>query len=128
VATLAVVTQGVLGVLFVLVGDLGQLIRFVGFTLAIFAALTVGALFVLRSRGYRAPYRTPGYPLTPILFIALSGWIAYAQIVEHFRESLGVLIVLAVGGVLYALGRGSRPSAGAGRDTLAEAGVVEPQG
>ena len=128
VPTLAVVTQGVLGVLFVLVGDLGQLIRFVGFTLAIFAALTVGALFVLRSRGYRAPYRTPGYPLTPILFIALSGWIAYAQIVEHFRESLGVLIVLAVGGVLYALGRGSRPSAGAGRDTLAEAGIVEPQG
>jgi basic amino acid/polyamine antiporter, APA family len=128
VPTIAVVTQGVLGVLFVLVGDLGQLIRFVGFTLAIFAALTVGALFVLRARGYRAPYRTLGYPVTPILFIALSGWIAYAQIVEHFRESLVVVVVLAVGGALYALGRGSRPSAGARRDALAEAGVVEPQG
>ena len=117
VPTTAVVTQGVLGALFVLVGDLGQLIRFVGFTLSIFAALTVGALFVLRSRGYRAPYRTPGYPLTPILFIALSGWIAYAQIVEHFRESLVVLVVLVVGGVLYhAFGRGTShapPRAGA---------------
>ena len=40
--------------LFVLVGDLGALIRFVGFTLAIFAALTVGAVFVLRARGHRA--------------------------------------------------------------------------
>ncbi|MGN6110743.1 MAG: APC family permease, partial [Kofleriaceae bacterium] len=43
----AVIAQGVLGCAFVLVADLGQLIRFVGFTLAIFAALTVGAVFIL---------------------------------------------------------------------------------
>jgi len=126
VPTIAVVTQGALGVAFVVVGDLGQLIRFVGFTLAIFAALTVAALFVLRSRGYRAPYRTLGYPVTPILFIALSGWIAYAQIVEHFRESALVLGVLAVGGVLYAVfGRGAPPAAGAGPGALPEARVVD---
>src|SRR5262245_2308541 len=35
VPTVAVVTQGILATLFVLVGDLGSLIRFVGFTLAI---------------------------------------------------------------------------------------------
>ena len=48
----AVITQGVLAILFVVVGDLGSLIRFVGFTLAIFAALTVGAVFILRRRGH----------------------------------------------------------------------------
>jgi basic amino acid/polyamine antiporter, APA family len=128
VPTVAVVTQGVLGAVFVLVGDLGQLIRFVGFTLAIFAALTVGALFVLRGRGYRAPYRTLGYPVTPLLFIALSAWIAYAQVKENLRESLGVLAVLAVGGALYhVFGRGSRPGAGAGPERLPEARVVDPQ-
>jgi APA family basic amino acid/polyamine antiporter len=128
VPTIAVITQGVLGVVFVLVGDLGQLIRFVGFTLAIFAALTVGALFVLRARGYRAPYRTLGYPVTPLLFIALSGWIAYAQIQANLRESLVVLAVLAVGGALYhTFGRGSRPGAGAGTGGLPGARVVDPQ-
>jgi APA family basic amino acid/polyamine antiporter len=125
VPTLAVVTQGVLGVAFVVVGDLGQLIRFAGFTLAIFAALTVGALFVLRGRGYRAPYRTLGYPLTPLLFIALSGWIAYVQIKEHFWESIVVVAVLAIGGGLYAVfGRGGAPAAGGGPETIPEARVV----
>jgi APA family basic amino acid/polyamine antiporter len=103
VPIVAVIAQGALGVLFVLVGDLGQLIRFVGFTLAIFAALTVAAVFVLRARGCRAPYRTFGYPVTPVLFIALSGWSAYAQIQENFEESLVVVVVLAVGGLLYAV-------------------------
>ena len=125
VPIIAVITQGVLGVLFVLVGDLGELMRFAGFTLAIFAALTVGSLFVLRSRGYRAAYRTIGYPVTPVLFIAMSGWIAYAQLKEHFEESLVVLVVLAVGGLLYrVLGRGSTPPAVTGSETLPEARVA----
>lgn len=125
VPTVAVVSQGVLSALFVLVGDLGQLLRFAGFTLAIFAALTVAALFVLRRRGYRAPYRTFGYPVTPLLFIALSGWIAYAQVREHFQESLVVVIVLAVGGALYAVfGRGASPSDGPRPEAIPEARVV----
>ena len=130
VPAIAVVAQGALGVVFVLVGDLGQLIRFVGFTLAIFAALTVGAVFVLRRRGYRASYRTFGYPVTPILFIAASGWIAYAQLDEHFQESLVVLAVLAFGGALYAVfGRRSPRPAIAGADALPEArmAVGDPQ-
>ena len=107
VPTVAVVTQGVLGCLFAVLGDPDVLIRFVGFTLAIFAALTVGALFVLRARGVAAPYRTIGYPVTPVAFILLSVWIAYAQISEHPGESAAVAGVLAVGGVVYALfGRG----------------------
>ncbi len=101
VPTVAVITQGVLGALFVLVGDLGQLIRFAGFTLAIFAALAVGALFVMRARGKATTYRTPGYPVTPILFIALSAWIAYAQIDANPKESALVAVVLAIGGLLY---------------------------
>lgn len=108
----AVLTQGVLASLFVLVGDLGSLIRFVGFTLAIFAALTVSAVFVLRRRGHRAAYRTFGYPVTPVAFIALSAWIAYSQIKSQPKESAVVLGLLAVGGVLYAtVARGKPPLA-----------------
>jgi basic amino acid/polyamine antiporter, APA family len=97
----AVITQGTLAIAFVLVGDLGKLIRFVGFTLAIFAALTVGAVFVMRNRGHRAAYRTFGYPVTPVLFIALSAWIAYSQIRANPFESLYVALVLGAGAVAY---------------------------
>jgi APA family basic amino acid/polyamine antiporter len=129
VPTVAVVALGGLAIVFVLVGDLGQLIRFVGFMLAIFAALTVGAVFVLRRRGHRAPYRTFGYPVTRILFIALSAWIAYAQLAEHFAESMVVLTVLAIGSVLYRLfRRAPRRSTAAAPDALPEARVVgDPQ-
>jgi basic amino acid/polyamine antiporter, APA family len=97
----AVAAQGVLASLFVLVGDLGQLMRFVGFTLAIFAALAVGALFILRARGLRGAYRTFGYPVTPIIFIAVSGWIAYAQSKEHPMESVVVALGLVAGALVY---------------------------
>jgi APA family basic amino acid/polyamine antiporter len=122
VPTVAVVTQGALGCLFAMVGDPDVLIRFVGFTLAIFAALTVGALFVLRARGLRAPYKTIGYPVTPIAFIALSAWIAYAQIAQHPRESIIVGIVLGIGGLLYVVFyRDAKPSAAPELDEVPEA-------
>jgi len=110
VPVVAVIAQGVLGIIFVLVGDLGELIRFAGFTLAIFAALTVGALFILRARGLKGPYKTFGYPLTPLLFIASSGWIAYAQIKENPVESLVVGAVLTAGGLMYVFLVPQRPT------------------
>ncbi len=99
----AVITQGVLATLFCVIGDPDVLIRFVGFTLALFAALTVSAVFVMRRRGARAAYRTFGYPVTPIAFIALSLWIAGSQIYSRPMESFGVAIVLAVGALFYVL-------------------------
>jgi APA family basic amino acid/polyamine antiporter len=99
----AVIAQGVLGTLFVLFGDLGELMRFAGFTLALFTALAVGALFILRMRGLRGAYRTWGYPVTPLVYIATSAWIAYSQIKQNPKESLAVAGVLLVGGLLYVL-------------------------
>ena len=104
VPSAAVLTQGVLGIAFVMVGDLARLIRFVGFTLAVFAALTVGALFILRRRGMRGPYRTLGYPVTPLVFIAVSVWIAYAQISSHPTESGIVGLVFVAGALVYVFG------------------------
>ena len=123
VPKLAVIAQGVLASLFVLVGDLGSLVRFVGFTLAIFAALTVGALFVLRARGLRSSYRTPLYPLTPIAFIALSAWIAFNQVKENPFESLIGGAVLALGAVVYFAFVAKRPACPR-EATLPEARVV----
>jgi APA family basic amino acid/polyamine antiporter len=99
----AVITQGVLATVCCVIGDPDVLLRFVGFTLAIFAALTVSAVFVMRRRGKRAAYRTFGYPVTPIAFIALSVWIAGSQIYNRPKECLAVVAVLVLGGLFYAL-------------------------
>jgi basic amino acid/polyamine antiporter, APA family len=99
----SVLLQGVIATGFVLIGQLRELVNYVGFTLTIFGALTVGAVFILRAREPDAarPYRTWGYPFTPVFFIALSAWIAYAQIKAFPKESLGVLATLVTGAVVY---------------------------
>ena len=63
--------------------------------------MTCVALLVLRSRGVVGRYRTFGYPLTPILFIYVSAWIAYAQIKAHPAESGIVGLVLVAGALAY---------------------------
>jgi basic amino acid/polyamine antiporter, APA family len=101
VPVVAIATQAVVGIAFVMIEDIQKLIRFAGFTLAMFAALTVGALFILRHRGLKGPYKTFGYPVTPLLFIGASVWIAYAQIKQNPMESLYVAGVLVGGFLLY---------------------------
>src|SRR5262249_30344726 len=89
--------------LFVLVSDLGQLLRFSAFTLALFAALTCGALFIMRRRGMPSGYRTPLYPIPPLVFIAISAWIAYAQFKANPKALAVAVGVLAIGAILYAV-------------------------
>jgi APA family basic amino acid/polyamine antiporter len=109
VPTVAVLTQGVLACVFVYIGDPDVLIRFVGFTLAIFAGLTVTAVFVLRARGVRGAYRTFGYPVTPVIFVITSAWIAFAQIRANPFECAMVAVVLAIGGVVYLVTASGKP-------------------
>ncbi|HUJ61868.1 MAG TPA: amino acid permease [Kofleriaceae bacterium] len=123
VPSVAVIAQGVIAIGFVLAMNPAQLIEFVGFTLAISAAFTVAAVFVMRLRGARAAYRTFGYPVTPIVFIAASAWIAYAQIRVHPLASLIVGMVLAVGAALYVVLRPASPPPA--KPVLPEARVVE---
>ncbi len=112
---IAVGVQAVLGIGFVLLGNAEELIRYVGFWLAIFAALTVASLFVMRRRGVASGYRTLGYPVTPLLFIALSVWIAWAQIkqgVERNPKELVFALVTVIGGaVAYGVMRRSNSKA-----------------
>jgi APA family basic amino acid/polyamine antiporter len=109
VPTVAVATQGAIAIAFVLTMDPGQLIELVGFTLAVSAAFTVGALFVMRGRGQRATYRTFAYPATPIIFIVSSAWIAYAQVRAHPGRAAVVAGVLAAGALVYAVASRNAP-------------------
>jgi APA family basic amino acid/polyamine antiporter len=103
----SVAVQGALAIAITMTGRFDQIVRYVGFTLTIFAALTVIAMVVMRrSHADRArPYRTFGYPVTPVLFVLGSIWIAYSQITLNTRESLYGVGTLVFGAAAYGVSR-----------------------
>jgi APA family basic amino acid/polyamine antiporter len=86
----SVLLQGALATIMVLTVNLEQLVLYIGFTLSIFAALTVAAAFVLRIRRPDAhrPYRALLWPVSPLLFVGLSIWIIAQGIRSHPTECL----------------------------------------
>jgi APA family basic amino acid/polyamine antiporter len=68
----AIIIQATLASVLVLVGTFNTIISYFVFVVVIFIALTVAALFVLRRKASGGfVYRTPGYPVTPIIFLLL---------------------------------------------------------
>jgi basic amino acid/polyamine antiporter, APA family len=102
---LGVLLQGALAVFLVLIAKFDQLLTYIGFTLSVFAALTVLGAFVLRARepDTERPYRTFGWPVTPLLFLVLSVWMAFHSIRVRPTESLYGLATLVAGVVVYLL-------------------------
>ncbi len=69
----AIITCAVLGIIFVLLRSFEQLADAFVTAIVPFYALGVASVYVLRKKaGYSPPFRTPGYPLVPALFIASS--------------------------------------------------------
>jgi len=78
-----------------------------------FFMLTGIALFVLRAKEPNAPrpFRVPGYPIVPAIFVLMCGYLLWSSLVYHGRHALVGLGVLAVGAVLLLLTRGSTTEA-----------------
>jgi APA family basic amino acid/polyamine antiporter len=103
---LAIVFQGVLSVIFLLIGgNFRQL-----FTLALFAewlsyvtASTALFKFRMNPAGSLSPVQFWRYPLAPALFILASGALLYYTFISNLRYSaLGSLVILAGIPVYYA--------------------------
>jgi APA family basic amino acid/polyamine antiporter len=62
-------------------------------------------VFVLRRRepSLPRPYRVFGYPLTPLLFLALSTWMAVQAVVERPASSLAGLGTIVLALLLYVI-------------------------
>ena len=95
----AIWTQAVWACVLALSGTFDQITTSVIFALWIFFALVGASLFVLRRKVPAAPrrYRTPGYPVVPILFVLVAVWLVISSIKAYPVES-------AVGALLIALG------------------------
>jgi len=113
----AIYTQTALSVIFILTASFESILVFAGFTLALNSFVTVLSVFVLRWRQPQLPrpYRTFAYPLTPLLYLALTGWTLAFVLVNKPVEGLFGLGVIASGLIFYLVSaRASRVSAPAG--------------
>jgi APA family basic amino acid/polyamine antiporter len=103
----AVAMQGAVAVVMVLTASFDTLLGYIGFTLSVFAALTVLGVIVMRVRRpeLERPYRTWGYPVTPLLFVALMIWMIVRSFAEKPVAALAGGGTIALGLALWALVR-----------------------
>jgi APA family basic amino acid/polyamine antiporter len=103
VPVIAIWVQAIWACVLTLSGTFDQITTSVIFALWIFFALVGSSLFVLRRKLPAAPrrYRTPGYPVVPILFVAVAVWLVVNSIKAYPVESAAGLLLIALGLPFY---------------------------
>jgi APA family basic amino acid/polyamine antiporter len=99
----AILLQLFIVLVLVLTSTFDAVITFLGFTLTLSSFLTVLGVFVHRVRfpDVPRPYKTWGYPLTPIIFLAISLWMLIYIFRDKPAESLAGLGTIALGLPVY---------------------------
>ena len=96
--TPSLLVQAAIAIALALGGTYDQLFRWVVFAQFLFYAMACGAVVRLRQTApdLARPYRTWGYPVTPIVFIAFATWLVANTIVEKPGEAaVGAALIVA---------------------------------
>jgi APA family basic amino acid/polyamine antiporter len=107
---LAVIYSSVIAIFYAATGTFEQLLTYVVFAGWIFYGLGAASIFVYRRKqpNARLPFRVPGYPLTPLLFILSAAAIVLNTIISQpARAVVGIVIVL-IGTPAYFVWRGMK--------------------
>lgn len=99
----AILLQALIAVGMILGAAYDTLLLYIGVTLTLSSMLTVFGLLRLRRRQphWARPYRTFGYPLTPLLFLGTSLWVLLYSIASRPLVGLFSLGTLLAGAVIY---------------------------
>lgn len=98
--------QALLAFCMIVTSSFDVLLASVGVTLSLSSALTVLAVLVVRRRGLPPhAYRTPGYPWTPLAFVALSLGTIVLAIVDAPIVAVWGALSIGVGTLLYSIAR-----------------------
>jgi APA family basic amino acid/polyamine antiporter len=110
VPRIALGVQAAIATVLLLTGTFKGVLVYIGMALTLFSALTVLGVIVLRMREPRLerPYRTWGYPVTPILFLIVSGIMILYVTKSNPRETLEGLGTILAGLIVYYLSGGAR--------------------
>ena len=102
VPTYSIIFQGVISIVIILSGTFDQILTYMGFSLGIFPIVTVFSLFRLRKEKL-SKLRLPGYPVTPIIYIAAGAGMLILSFMERPTESSIALLTILVGLPVYYL-------------------------
>ncbi len=99
----SIALQAAVAVTLIVSATFELLLTYIGFSLSLSAGLTVLGVLVLRRREpqLERPYRSWGYPVTPVLFVLLSLWMAGHSLVQKPVVGLAGLATIAGGALLY---------------------------
>jgi len=102
-------------VVLTLTGTFKQLFTYVIFGEWIFFGLTVAAVIVLRRKrpDLDRPYKTWGYPVTPVVFVLAAFYVAVAALLSAFWNAMGGLAIILLGVPAYLYWRRKSKAAGA---------------
>jgi APA family basic amino acid/polyamine antiporter len=103
----SILFQMALALAFIYTSTFEQVLIYAGFTLTLSMVLTVAGVFVLRWRRPEIdrPYVTWGYPVTPLVFLAVNAWVLAYVFIDKPTESLIGLGIVGVGALLYLASR-----------------------
>ena len=95
--------QLVISIIFILTSTFEQVLLYAGISLIITTVFSVLALFVLRINepNLNRPYKVVGFPIIPIIYLILNGWILFYSFQRAFSESLIGCIIFLIGVALY---------------------------
>lgn len=84
-------------------GKYGDLLSYATFASLIFYCVTIGGIFVLRSKEPHTPrpYKALGYPLVPALYIITALAICVDLVIMDTRNSVAGLVLVAIGVPVY---------------------------
>jgi Amino acid transporters len=106
-----VLFQGVWASVLALSGSFDTLTDYVVFGSWIFYALITSSIFVFRRKNPDAnrPYRAWGYPVVPVIFLLVAGWLLVNTMISSPQQSfIGIGLILLGLPVYYYLTRSSR--------------------
>jgi APA family basic amino acid/polyamine antiporter len=95
----SIVVQAVWASILTLTGTYDQIFTYVIFAGWIFYALGAAGIFLLRRKRPQTQraYQVPGYPVVPILFVAVATWFVINTLVKQSADSAVGLLLLAAG-------------------------------
>ncbi len=106
-----VLFQGVWASILALSGSFDTLTDYVVFGSWIFYALITSSIFIFRRKYPDAPrpYRAWGYPVVPVIFLLVAGWLLISTLINSPQQSVtGILLIIIGLPVYYYLTRNER--------------------
>ncbi len=99
--------QAVVAVAQLVSGSFDQLLNFAMFAIVAFSTLAVVAVFVLRLKrpNEPRPFRVPGYPFVPALFVGVNVWVLWSIVMHDRLAALVGIAIVATGIPAYVVFR-----------------------